>query len=157
MMDLFESLDGWWHAFFDPDNTRRYNPSEPQVHPTQSPSVDWDYLDDHKESVRVPGIWRDTSPGFSGVVWYWRPLVLLAGWSGGTASVHFAAVHGQAELYLDGIRIAGKSAVDLSITAALGPILPDRLYTLALWVAYPDDSGGICGPVSLIYSQRESD
>ena len=80
IMDILESLDGWWHAFFDTEASWQSEWVAPTNHTAHAPSVGWDNLDDHKESVRVPGIWRDTRPGFGGVVWYWRPFVVPDEW-----------------------------------------------------------------------------
>jgi beta-galactosidase/beta-glucuronidase len=153
-MECCESLDGWWHAYFDTSTTWQLELATPPIDSTHVSSANWQHLDDHKESVRVPGIWRDTRPGFCGVVWYWRPFVVPADWNRGGVSVHFEAVRGRAEVYLDKELIGNNSVSDQSFACNLG--IPSELHqpnTLTVRVAHFDDSGGICGPVTFVYSQ----
>ena len=133
-MDRCESLDGWWHAFFDTATAWQLELAAPLAHTAHIPSVGWDNLDDHKESVRVPGIWRDARPGFCGAVWYWRPFVLPVDWSSGTVSLHFGAVRGRTEVYLDGVLIGAGDGVYLAWAGVITLLayLPAAI-AVALW------------------------
>ena len=152
LMDHCEGLDGWWHAFFDTATTWQSELAASLAHTAHIPSVGWDNLDDHKESVRVPGIWRDARPGFCGVVWYWRPFVLPEDWSSGMVCLHFGAVRGRAEVYLDKVLIGASGALGHPFAFDLSLVVPETLHTLTLRVVHFDDSGGICGPVTLIHT-----
>jgi hypothetical protein len=156
LMDRSESLDGWWHAFFD---TAAWQPelAAPTVRAGHVPSVVWDNLEDRKESVRVPGIWRDARPEFRGVVWYWRPFVLAADWGHGIVSVHFGAVRGRMEVYLDKALIGMRGAINHPFVCDLNPVGPDRVHTLTIRVVHCDDTGGVYGPVTLIHTSPGSD
>ncbi|MHB1357201.1 MAG: hypothetical protein ACYCZF_14635 [Anaerolineae bacterium] len=148
-MEISEPLDGWWHAFFEMAASWQSEwiaPTEPATH---IPSVGWDNVDDHKESVRVPGIWRDVRPGYSGVVWYWRPFVVPAGWRGGMVSLSLGAICGQMEVYLDEVHIRTSGVLAPPFVFDLHYLVPDKRYTLILRIAHYDDSGGIYGPVTL--------
>ena len=148
-MDISESLDGWWHAFFDTATSWQVELAKPIEQTGHAPSVGWDNVDDHKESVRVPGIWRDARPGFSGVVWYWRPFVVPVGWSGKMVRLSLGAIRGRLELYLEEVFIGSHDTFSVPFECDLHQLVPDKRYTLILRIAHGDDSGGICGPVTL--------
>jgi len=147
-----EALDGWWHAYFDTQvdwQAELENPIEQTAH---LPSIGWERLDDYKESTQVPGLWAAVRPGFFGVAWYWRPIVLPAGWSPGMVSLHIALVQGHTAVYLDQVLIGASSAVGYPFECLLDLAVSDEIRTLTLRVAYGDDTGGIGGSVTLRYA-----
>jgi hypothetical protein len=157
-MELVENLDGWWHAYFDTATAWQQELADPHISTPAAPSVGWDNLDDHKESVRVPGNWRKTLHGFKGVAWYWRPFVVPADWHEGTVMLHLGAVCGQVSVFLDRVLLKTNRATDsLLIFDLSGQLEPEVLYTLYIRVVHGDDTGGIIGSVSLEYSSLETD
>ena len=65
-------------------------------------------------------------------------------------SLSIGAVCGQMEVYLDEALIGTTDTLDPPFVCLLDLTVPGRLYTLTLRVVHDNDSGGICGPITLI-------
>lgn len=141
-MLVCEVLDGWWHTFFD-------NAAETNDAARDAPSVGWDKFDDYKESAPVPGTWRINRPGYHGVVWYHRPIVLPPGCAGQPLMLRVEGVRSQARVYLDERLIGRSDEPERPFTVDLGILKPKRVYSLCLRVEHNEDTGGITGSACL--------
>jgi len=171
-------LTGWWHAWFDTAADWRNAPppdprTPPERQPSHTPSAGWEGMEEGMESLRVPGTWAESRPGYRGVAWHWRPLVAPAEFAGHTLWLRFEGVRLGAEVYLDrrliGSDVDGLTPFELDVTDLLRP---DHRHELALRVTNPGgvlagqaphpvewaglrlppshDFGGLWGAVSLV-------
>jgi hypothetical protein len=173
-----DRLDGWWHARFD--EAARWQeeelapPSTPiaQIAPHE-PTMGWSHLEDEMESLRIPGSWETSRPGYRGVAWHWRPLVVPGEWQAQRVHLCFGGARLRTEVYLDeqlvGYHLDGATPFAVEI----GPyVRPDRRHELALRVTHPGgwrdardvtpllwaghelpsnpDTGGVWGGVTLL-------
>jgi hypothetical protein len=151
-------LNGWWHAWFD-----RAAPWPEDEPPPHLPRCGWAGLDEGKESLPVPGTWHASAPGYRGVAWHWRPLIIPPEWRGRRVWLRLAAVRQRAEVFLDqrlvGVEPDGLTPLTFDLTALARP---GQRQELAVRVTHPggvagepfaaDDCGGIWGDVALIAS-----
>lgn len=72
-------------------------------------------------------------------------------------SLYLGAVRGRTEVYLDEALIGVSCAFDHPFACDLSLAGLEKLHTLTLWVVHFDDTGGICGPVTLIHTSSGSD
>ncbi len=152
MPEARENLDGWWHAFFDAQAEWRLEIAY-ETQTTHTPTGGWDALNEHKESVPVPGIWHDRRPAYHGVVWYQRPFVLPEDWGDGHVILLLTKVRSLAQVYLDERLVMATREADDSFMARLGRLESQRLYSLSIYVWHPDDTGGITGSVLLMRAE----
>lgn len=144
-----ESLDGWWHAFFD-SQARWFMNGPAELGILHMPSGGWDSLLDYKESVPVPGSWHDRRPGYCGVVWYQRPVVLPDEWPEGRVFLQVEQVRTFAQIYFNrGLVYAGDGS-QKELTACLGDLKPGDQYDICICVWHTDDTGGITGKTFLL-------
>ncbi|MBC7235188.1 MAG: hypothetical protein H5T69_05060 [Chloroflexi bacterium] len=138
-----ESLDGWWHTWFDEGACWRDElPPSPSIPPTQlpphEPTVGWAHIEEGMESLRIPGTWEAARPGYHGVAWHWRPLVVPAEWERRRVYLRFEGIRLQAEVYLDrqlvGYDLEGATPFEVDITPY---VEPERRHELALRVTHP--------------------
>ena len=171
-------LNGWWHTWFDTAaQWRSEAPADPRTPPERltphAPSAGWEGMDEGMESLRVPGTWAESRPGYRGVAWHWRPLVVPGEYAEHTLRLRFEGVRLRAEVYLDrrliGHDLDGLTPFEIDVTDL---VRPDRRHELALRVTNPGgtlpgqgpqpfawagevlppshDVGGIWGDVSLV-------
>jgi beta-galactosidase/beta-glucuronidase len=142
-MQCSESLDGWWHAFFD---------EQLDAYPLASitePTGGWEAIEEFKESVPVPGAWRDCRPGYRGIVWYERPFVLPDRWDGQRIYLHCGGIRSQSRLFLDCEPVGQVIADEGPFTINIGRLSVARIYRICICVSHWDDTGGIIGSVAL--------
>ncbi|MHB0857870.1 MAG: glycoside hydrolase family 2 protein [Anaerolineae bacterium] len=141
------SLNGWWHTHYDDGADWRsespFLPGTPlSALPTHAPTLGWRHVEEHMESLQVPGTWSSSRPGFHGVVWQWRPLVLPAHLAGRRLRLCFEAVRLQAEVYLDRRLVAcdldGHTPFEVELT---GCMCPEHRHELAVRVTNPGGAG----------------
>ena len=152
MHEIKENLNGWWHAFFDAQAEWRLEIAH-EKQTAHIPTGGWDALDEHRESVPVPGIWHDRHPAYHGVVWYQRPVVLPEDWEEGEVLLLIEKVRSLAQVYLDERLVMATREADGSFMARLGRLASQRLYSLSICVWHPDDTGGITGSVLLMKAE----
>lgn len=171
-------LDGWWHLAFDPTadwpNEPPLAPGSPsgaaRIHP---PSMGWEGLEETKESGQIPGAWEQSRPGYHGVAWHWRPIVIPKHWAGRTIRLRFEGARLRAEVFVNhtmvGCDLDGDAPFEIDLTDR---VRPGRRYELFVRVTNPGgarpgepakpiswgdvklppgrDFGGIWGHVSLL-------
>ncbi|MHB9033192.1 MAG: hypothetical protein ACYC6L_09105 [Anaerolineae bacterium] len=144
---LDESLDGWWHAYFEAHADTSIGQGINAL--LDEPRGGWQVLDEFKESAPVPGAWHERHPGFAGIVWYHRPFVLPDDWRESVLTLLVIGICSQARIYLDEHLI--KTCLDgkEECQVALGSLEPSKVYSLAICVWHFDDTGGITGSVTL--------
>jgi len=173
-----EVLDGWWHTWFDEgadwQNEAPLLPSTPLSEvPGHEPSVGWRNIEEGMESLDIPGTLAQSRPGYRGVVWHWRPLVVPDDWEGRAVRLRFGCARLRTEVYLEnhlvGYDLEGYTPFEIDLTPYTEP---GRRYELAVRVTNPggvraaqsmmpltwsgremlpdDDYGGLCGSISLI-------
>ena len=171
-------LTGWWHTWFDTAaDWRVAPPPDPRTPPERlaphAPSAGWEGMDEGMESLRVPGTWAESRPGYRGVAWHWRPLIVPPEYAGHTLWLRFEGVRLAAEVYLDrrlvGYDLDGLTPFEVDVTHLLRP---NHRHELALRVTNPGgvlagqgpqpvewaglrlppshDYGGLWGAVSLV-------
>ncbi len=101
-----ESLNGWWHTWLDEAAAwEREELLWPGVStdslPMRAPSAGWDGMEWGMESTRVPGTLAQARPGYHGVAWQWRPIVIPEEWQGRLVRLHFGGARQRLEAYLD--------------------------------------------------------
>ncbi|MBN1402064.1 MAG: hypothetical protein JXA74_14580 [Anaerolineae bacterium] len=148
-------LNGWWHVWYDDAAEWRDDapawPNTPlhAVRP-HTPSAGWDGMEDGMESHQVPGTWEQSRPGYHGVAWYWRPLLIPAHWQGRVVRLRFEAVRLWAEVYVDerlvGYDLDGVTPFEIDLTPH---VRPGRAHTLAVRVTNPGgaDPGADLRPI----------
>lgn len=148
-----ESLNGWWHTWLDEavdwEAETPLPPDTPaDLLPRRAPSAGWDGMEWGMESTRVPGTLVQARPGYRGVAWQWRPIVIPEGWEGRTVGIRFGGARQRVEVYLDdrpvGYDIDGLTPFTVDLTPY---VRPGRQYELALRVTNPggwraDEEGG---------------
>ncbi len=171
-------LNGWWHTWFDLDAPWEDEPpADPRTpladRSPRAPSGGWEALEGGKESTRVPGTWDASRPGYRGVAWHWRPLIVPEDWDAPTLRLRFGGVRLRAEVYIDrrlaGYDLDGMTPFEVDVT---GLLVPGRWHVLTVRVTSPGgqapgrppaptewaglrlppgpDLGGIWGGVSLL-------
>ena len=156
-----DRLDGWWHARFD--EAARWQeeelapPSTPiaQIAPHE-PTMGWSHLEDEMESLRIPGSWETSRPGYRGVAWHWRPLVVPGEWQARRVHLCFDGARLRTEVYLDeqlvGYHLDGATPFAVEI----GPyVRPDRRHELALRVTHPGGWRDACDVTPLRWAGHE--
>ena len=83
-----ESLNGWWHTWLDEAADWEHEDLPPpdtpaDALPRRTPTAGWDGMEWGMESTRVPGSLAQARPGYRGVAWQWRPIVIPEAWRGG--------------------------------------------------------------------------
>ena len=101
-----ESLNGWWHTWLDEAAAwEREELLWPGVStdslPMRAPSAGWDGMEWGMESTRVPGTLAQARPGYHGVAWQWRPIVIPEEWQGRLVRLRFGGARQRLEAYLD--------------------------------------------------------
>ncbi|MHB1296157.1 MAG: glycoside hydrolase family 2 protein [Anaerolineae bacterium] len=172
------SLNGWWHTHYDDGADWSGEAPLPSATPldelpAHAPAIGWAHVEEHMESLKVPGTWSVSRPRFHGVVWHWRPLVVPEHLVGRRLHLRFGAVRLRAEVYLDrrlvGYDLDGHTPFQVEIT---GLVRAEHRHELELRVTNPGgvgigepsgvlvwdglrvpadhDFGGVWGDVSLI-------
>ncbi len=138
-----ESLNGWWHTWLDEavdwERETPLPPGTPAVAlSTRAPSAGWDGMKWGMESTRVPGTLAQARPGYHGVAWQWRPIVIPEEWRGRLVHLHFGGARQRTEVYLDD-RPVGDDADGLTpFTIDLTPYArPGGQHELALRLTNP--------------------
>ncbi len=151
-----ESLNGWWHTWLDEvvdwEREAPLAPGTPaDLLPTRVPSAGWDGMEWGMESTRVPGTLAQARPGYHGVAWQWRPIVIPEEWRGRLVRLRLGGARQRIEVYLDdrpvGYDLDGltPSAADLTSHVRFG-----GQHELALRVTSPGgwragEEGGVIG------------
>jgi hypothetical protein len=173
-----EHLDGWWHARFDDaarwQEEELASPSTPigQI-VSHEPTMGWRHLEDEMESLRIPGSWEASRPGYRGVAWHWRPLVVPGEWQAQRVHLCFGGARLRTEVYLDEQLVGYDLDGATPFAVEIGPyVRPDCRHELALRVTHPGgwrdarhmtplrwaghelpsspDTGGVWGGVTLL-------
>lgn len=146
-------LNGWWHTWFDEAadwiGERLPPPGAPlEVVEPVAPTAGWEGMEEGVESLEVPGTWDEARPGYRGVAWHWRPLLLPDEWRGRSIRLRLGGVRLYCQVYLDrelvGYDYDGLTPWEVDLT---GRLEVGRRHELALRVVNP---GGV-GP-----GQRDS-
>ena len=176
------SLDGWWHSWFDEAADWRAElpmlPSTPlNAMPYRPPTAGWDGMEHGMESLQVPGTWEASRPGYHGVGWHWRPIVIPEEWAGRAVRLRLGAARLRTEVYLDrrlvGYDLEGITPFEVDLTEL---VRPGKRHELALRITNPGgvrgaedetpvrwaglelpashDFGGLWGSISLIGTAR---
>lgn len=156
-----EGLDGWWHTWLDEGADWRgempHLPGTPlHALPTHAPSVDWGNIEEGMESLEIPGTLAQTRPGYCGVVWQWRPLVVPDHWEGRAVRLRFGGARLRTEVYLEnelvGYDLEGATPFEIDLTPHTRA---GRRYELAVRVTHPGGRRAANESVPLIWGGRQ--
>jgi beta-galactosidase len=138
-----ESLNGWWHTWLDEAADWEHEDLPPpdtpaDALPRRTPTAGWDGMEWGMESTRVPGSLAQARPGYRGVAWQWRPIVIPEAWRGRLVYLVLGGARQRTEVYLDerpvGYDLDGLTPMITDLTPY---VRPGGQYELALRVTNP--------------------
>ena len=112
-----------------------------------------DFADTQWPHMQLPGLWEQQSlPGFDGVVWYRKTIVVNAADAGKPADISLGMIDDNEETFLNGIRIGGTNGYNINRGYHIpAGILKEGNNVIAIRVEDTGGGGGLYGTPSELY------
>ena len=112
-----------------------------------------DFTDAQWPHMQLPGLWEQQSlPGFDGVVWYRKTIVVAATDAGKPADISLGMIDDNEETFLNGVRIGGTNGYNINRGYHIpAGILKEGNNVIAIRVEDTGGGGGLYGVPSDLY------